>query len=82
MARDYEDIFGTENLDDGELRRLVRETLRENRSIDESKARVMKKQFYLAKEQKFCPACGTPLPDGQTHCPNPTCPTNQPPPVH
>jgi len=34
MARDYEDIFNTESLDDGELRRLVRETLRENRSID------------------------------------------------
>lgn len=34
MARDYEDIFDIEDLDDGELRRLVRETLRDNRSID------------------------------------------------
>jgi hypothetical protein len=34
MARDYEDIFDTEDMDDGELRQLVRETLRENRSID------------------------------------------------
>ncbi|WP_341903060.1 MULTISPECIES: hypothetical protein [Fluviicola] len=42
----------------------------------------MKKQFYLSKEQKFCPACGTALPDGLTQCPNPTCPSNTPPPVH
>lgn len=42
----------------------------------------MKKQFYLAREQKFCPACGTPLQEGYAQCPNPTCPTNQPPPVH
>jgi len=34
MARDYEDIFDIEDLDDGELQRLVRETLRDNRSID------------------------------------------------
>jgi hypothetical protein len=34
MARDYEDIFHLDDLDDDELRRLVRETLRDNRSID------------------------------------------------
>jgi hypothetical protein len=34
MARDYEDIFDTEDLDDDELRRVVRELLRDNRSID------------------------------------------------
>ena len=34
MPRDFEDIFDTENMDPGELRRLVRETLRDNRSID------------------------------------------------
>ncbi|MDQ2890826.1 MAG: BON domain-containing protein [Gemmatimonadota bacterium] len=34
MPRDYEDIFDTEDLDPDELRRLVRETLRDNRSID------------------------------------------------
>lgn len=34
MPRDYENIFDIEDLDDGELRRLVRETLRQNRSID------------------------------------------------
>lgn len=34
MQRDYEDIFDTEDLDPEELRRLVRETLRDNRSID------------------------------------------------
>lgn len=34
MQRDFEDIFDTEDLDPGELRRLVRETLRDNRSID------------------------------------------------
>ncbi|MDQ6736725.1 MAG: BON domain-containing protein [Gemmatimonadota bacterium] len=34
MPRDYEDIFDTENLDPDELRQLVRETLRDNRSID------------------------------------------------
>lgn len=34
MARDYEDIFDVEDLDDNELRRLVREILRDNRSID------------------------------------------------
>lgn len=47
-----------------------------------AKSRGMKKQFYLAREQKFCPACGTPLQEGHAQCPNPTCPTNQPPPVH
>jgi hypothetical protein len=34
MARDYEDIFDTDDLDDEELRRLVRETLRDNNAID------------------------------------------------
>ncbi|MEO8946539.1 MAG: BON domain-containing protein [Gemmatimonadaceae bacterium] len=34
MPRDFEDIFDTEDLDPDELRRLVRETLRDNRSID------------------------------------------------
>lgn len=34
MQRDFEDIFDTEDLDSNELRRLVRETLRDNRSID------------------------------------------------
>jgi hypothetical protein len=34
MERDFEDIFDTEDLDPEELRRLVRETLRDNRSID------------------------------------------------
>ncbi len=34
MPRDYEDIFDTEDMDPNELRRLVRETLRDNRSID------------------------------------------------
>lgn len=34
MQRDFEDIFDTDNLDPDELRRLVRETLRDNRSID------------------------------------------------
>jgi BON domain-containing protein len=34
MQRDFEDIFNTEDMDPGELRRLVRETLRDNRSID------------------------------------------------
>lgn len=34
MPRDYEDIFDTEDMDPEELRRLVRETLRDNRSID------------------------------------------------
>ncbi len=34
MQRDFEDIFDIEDLDSDELRRLVRETLRDNRSID------------------------------------------------
>ncbi len=34
MERDFEDVFDTEDMDAGELRRLVRETLRDNRSID------------------------------------------------
>ncbi|MEO7218884.1 MAG: BON domain-containing protein [Gemmatimonadaceae bacterium] len=34
MERDFEDIFDTEDLDSNELRQLVRETLRDNRSID------------------------------------------------
>jgi len=34
MPRDFEDIFNTEDMDPNELRRLVRETLRDNRSID------------------------------------------------
>jgi len=34
MQGDYEDIFDTEDMDPNELRRLVRETLRDNRSID------------------------------------------------
>jgi hypothetical protein len=34
MAHDYEDIFDTEDLSDDELHGLVRETLRDNRSID------------------------------------------------
>ena len=34
MERDYEDIFDTEDLNPDELRRLVRETLRDNPSID------------------------------------------------
>lgn len=34
MARDFEGVFDTEDLDDGELRRLVRETLRDIRAID------------------------------------------------
>lgn len=34
MARDFENIFDTDDLDDGELRRLVREVLRDNRMVD------------------------------------------------
>lgn len=34
MARDYEDIFDIEDLDEGELRRLVHEVLREYPEID------------------------------------------------
>ena len=34
MQRDFEDIFDAENMDPGELKRLVRETLRDNQSID------------------------------------------------
>jgi hypothetical protein len=34
MERDYENIFDTEDLDPDELRRQVRETLRDNPSID------------------------------------------------
>jgi hypothetical protein len=34
MERDFEDIFDTEDLDPNELRQLVRQTLRDNRSID------------------------------------------------
>jgi hypothetical protein len=34
MERDFEDIFDTEDLNPEELKRLVRETLRDNRSID------------------------------------------------
>ncbi|HEV2641522.1 MAG TPA: BON domain-containing protein [Candidatus Elarobacter sp.] len=34
MERDFEDIFDTEDLNADELKRLVRETLRDNRSID------------------------------------------------
>lgn len=34
MQRDFEDIFDTEDLDPEELRRLIRDTLRDNRSID------------------------------------------------
>lgn len=34
MERDYEDIFDTEDLNPDELRALVRETLRDNPSID------------------------------------------------
>jgi hypothetical protein len=40
MARDYENIFHLDDLDDNELRRLVRETLRDNRSIDPDDIRV------------------------------------------
>jgi len=34
MAHDYEDVFDIDDLDDDELRQLVRETLRDSRSID------------------------------------------------
>lgn len=34
MAHDYEDIFDIEDLDEGELKRLVRQVLRDNKSID------------------------------------------------
>lgn len=34
MARDYEDVFDVEDMDDGELRRLVREVLRGSTTID------------------------------------------------
>lgn len=34
MARDYEDIFDIEGMDEGDLKRLVREVLREYRTID------------------------------------------------
>ena len=34
MERDFEDIFDTEDLNPDELKQLVRETLRDNRSID------------------------------------------------
>jgi hypothetical protein len=34
MQRDFEDVFDIEDLDPDELRRLVSDTLRENRSID------------------------------------------------
>ncbi len=34
MARDYEDIFDLEDLDEGELKRLVRQVLRDYPSID------------------------------------------------
>jgi hypothetical protein len=40
MQRDFEDIFDTEDLDPDELRRLVRETLRDNRSIDPLEIKV------------------------------------------
>jgi len=52
------------------------------RNLEVIKAGVMKKRFYVLKELKYCPECGTPIPDGQTQCPNPTCPSNTPPPVH
>ncbi len=35
MQHDFEDIFDLDNLDPGELRSLVRETLRDSRSIDQ-----------------------------------------------
>jgi hypothetical protein len=34
MERDYENIYDLDDLDDAELRRIVQETLKENRSID------------------------------------------------
>jgi len=40
MAHDYEDVFHIDHLDDDELRRVVRETLRDNRSIDPDDIRV------------------------------------------
>ena len=40
MQRDFEDIFDTEDLDADELRRLVHETLRDNRSIDPAEISV------------------------------------------
>lgn len=50
MAHDYEGIFDTEDMDDDELRRLVRETLRDNRSIDatEIAIRVQDGEVLLA----------------------------------
>jgi len=40
MAHDYEDIFDVDDLDDDELRQLVRETLRDNRAIDPSEIAI------------------------------------------
>ncbi len=40
MQRDFEDIFDVDNLDPDELRHLVHETLRTNRSIDPSEIAV------------------------------------------
>ncbi len=48
MPRDYEDIFGTDNLDDNELRELVREVLRDNRSIDPTEISVHVKDGTVA----------------------------------
>jgi len=44
MAQDYTDVFNFGDLDDGELRRLVRETLRESRAIDPDDIRVHVKE--------------------------------------
>jgi hypothetical protein len=48
MPRDYEDIFGIENLDDNELRQLVRDTLRDSRSIDPADITVHVKDGQVA----------------------------------
>jgi hypothetical protein len=36
------------------------------------------KTLSFTSDQLHCPKCGTIIPKGQTQCPNPKCPTNQP----
>ncbi len=31
----------------------------------------------ITADQLHCPKCGTVIPQGQTRCPNPNCPTNK-----
>ena len=36
------------------------------------------KQSSITADQLHCPSCGTVIPQGQTKCSNPNCPTNKP----